>query len=255
MRYTQIELVQDILYSMDGDEVTNITDNYESTQVAHLLRTVYFDILNRSGLPEDTMIFQLTETDSTTPLVMTLPEGIKDVYWIKYDYTNTQDSDKQYTTIQPMGLEDFLSMSHLQDQSNSAIDLMTITGSFGNIDVLYRNDKPPAFYTTYDDRTILFDSIDLTVDTSNLQTTKTQCYGSQSPTYTFSNSFDFPMIDEDQFPLLLAEAKSLAWAEMKQAVNTKAEQSAKRNWVVQSKNKNAIKVLSPLDTLPNYGRK
>lgn len=255
MRYSLLELVQDVLYSMDGDEVSSITDNYESTQTAHIARTVYLDILTRSGLPETQTIFQLSASDNTTPLLMTLPSGIKDIYSVKYDYATADDTDKQYTPIYFQDLDTFLKRSHQLDQSDDNVDLMTISGSFGDIDILYRNDIAPSFYTSYDDRNILFDAIDISLDTSNLLSAKTQCFGTQSPSFTFSNDFSFPLIDEDQMPLLLAECKALAWAEMKQASNSKAEQSARRNWIAQPRNKEAVKGEPAINRLPNYGRK
>jgi hypothetical protein len=186
---------------------------------------------------------------------MNIPTGIKALYSVKYDYANQADDDKQYFPLDFQPLDEFLARSHQLDQSDATVSLMTISGSFGNIDILYQNDRAPAFYTTSDDRTLIFDAIDLTVDTSNLLSSKTQCFGVQSPSFEFSDTFTFPMIDEDQMPLLLAECKSLAWAEMKQATNMKAEQSARRNWVAQPKHKEAVKRTPAMYRTPNYGRK
>lgn len=255
MRYTLLELTKDMLYSMDGDEIASISDNYESTQASRIARTVYLDILARSDLPETTTLFQLPDADPSTPIVMELPSGIKEIYSVKYDYATTDDTDKQYTPVLFQSLEEFLSRSHRLDQSATNVDLMTITGDFGSIDILYQSDLPPAYYTTYDDRKLLFNSIDSSLDTAGLVSSKTQCFGTQSPAFTFSDDFDFPLLDEDQMPLLVAECKALAWAEMKQASNVKAEQSARRNWVAQPKHKEAVKGTNPLDRTPNYGRK
>lgn len=256
MKLTLLQLTQDILYSMDGDEVTSINDTYESTQVTHILRTVFYDIVNRSGLQETKSPLQLSSPhDTTTPLLMTVPDTVRSIDWIKYDYATTADTDEQYTEVFFKPFTEFLADSHALDKSATEVSLMTLTTDYGDIDILYRNDMAPGYYTTYDDTNILFDSIDEVTDTGlYLDDTKTLAYGTIIPTFTLSDGF-IPPLDDDQFPLLLAEAKSVAWAEMKQASNVKAEQSAKRNWITQQNQKNAIDKRPAIDRLPNYGRK
>ncbi len=50
---------------------------------------------------------------------------------------------------------------------------------------------------------------------TTLQTSKTLCYGQIIPTFTLEDSF-IPDLDDTQFPLLLNEAKAIAFVELKQ---------------------------------------
>jgi len=68
-----------------------------------------------------------------------------------------------------------------------------------------------------------------------------------------ADSFE-PDIDPEQVPLLLNEAKSLAYFELKQTPHVKAEQEAKRQWSSLQKDKSVDNKPSYFDQLPNYGR-
>jgi hypothetical protein len=79
-------------------------------------------------------------------------------------------------------------------------------------------------------------------------------YGEVTPVW--SNADDFiPNIDEEQVPLLLNEAKSLAFFELKQSAHPKAEQFAKRQWSAMQKTKSRSNIPTSFDSLPDFGRR
>lgn len=123
----------------------------------------------------------------------------------------------------------------------------------------YYTDRAPQWYTSYDDDTMIFDAYDNEVDTT-LQSSKTLGFGSKNTEFTKIDAF-VPDLQAAQFQLLLNEAKSLAWSELKQTVHQKAEMSARRNWRHLSKSAQNIptgKYLGdgnhPFDKLPDFGR-
>jgi len=74
MKYTLLELVQNILSSMDSDEVNSIVDTVEAQQVVAIVKTVYNDILTRGELNVQKTLFNLdASTISTKPVLMTKP--------------------------------------------------------------------------------------------------------------------------------------------------------------------------------------
>lgn len=92
MKYTLLELTQDILSSLSSDEVNSISDTTESVQVATIIKQKYFDIVNRVPLPEHEQLVQLTAaTDPDQPVLMYVPEGVADIKWLKYFDTNVLD--------------------------------------------------------------------------------------------------------------------------------------------------------------------
>ncbi len=253
MKYTLLQLTQAVLSSMDGDEINSITDTVESQQVATAIRTVYFDIVSRSGMPElDSFVNLDASGDAAKPTLMTLPSDVLELYSLKYDKHTTLDTSLLMLPVVYKPLEDFMQDSYALDPDDTTVDSMSIS-STDTVTVLYRNDKAPDFYTTYDDNTLLFDSYDSDVDTT-LQASKTLAFVRTSPTFTLDDGFT-PDLDEPQFALLMNEAKALCWAEYRQIQHGKAEVNAKRGWTRIQKTKFATETAAPLDRLPNYGRK
>jgi hypothetical protein len=256
MRYTLLEMTQAILSSIDGDEVNSISDTTESLQVAKVIETTYWDIVSKAEFPKNFIFFELDPSGSpTVPTVMYLPTTQLTLQWIRYNIATTADPSPMFQDVQFQDLDTFLQRMYGHDSSESTVDEFDLT--LGNGDVmtfLARNDKMPTYYTCFDDRTILFDSYDSAEDTT-LQESKTMCYGEKLPTWTNTDSFT-PDLPAKQFTLLLNEAKSLAWAEIKQASNAKAEQRARNGWVRSQKDKRNVNTpRNELDRLPNYGRK
>jgi hypothetical protein len=119
---------------------------------------------------------------------------------------------------------------------------------------MYRNDKAPEYYTTFDDHTLIFDSFDVAVE-NTLQKTKTLAYGKKDQTWTEEDDF-VPFIDKEMAILLLNEAKGLAFLELKQVGHPRAEQTGHRLWVANQKKKRSVDSnRDELSRAPNFGRK
>src|SRR5688572_14571764 len=213
--YTLLDYVQTILSSADGHEVTSITDTTESLQAANIVKTCYNDIQARINLPEHHTLFELTAPgDSTKPVLMTRPSDVMSIDWVQYDKILDGETDPNYVKLDFLELPDFLRMQDSMNVSDTTVETFEHTIGTDTITFIYRNDKAPDYYTTYDDRTFIFDSYDSEVDTT-LQKDKTRCYGRKDQTFTLDNSF-VPFLDRDASTLLLNEAKILAFAELKQ---------------------------------------
>lgn len=260
-KYTLLELVQQVMSSMDSDAVTSISDTVESQQVVDIIRTVYDDIRSRGDLTVNKTLFNLTASGtSLKPVLMTLPTGFDRVEWIKYNVIKTGDTDPNWIELQFLPLDQFMQMTQSMNASETTVDAMTITSADGyTLTFNYRNDKGPDYWTTFDDVTIIFDGIDKVVDTSTLQSVKTIAYGTKTYTWSATDGF-VPDLQPSQFALLLNESKSLAWAEMKQTMHQKAEQAAKRNWTHLSKTRQHTpdakwrRGNSAFEQLPNFAR-
>ena len=255
MKYTLLQLTQTVLSSIDGDEISSITDTTESNQVVTIIKTAYFDLIHRANLPEHYSLVNLTATDASTPVQMSIPSTVDEILWLKYDSHTSDDTDLLMKPVVYKRIDEFLDNMHNLDESGTNIETFDYTDTItsGVTTFMYWNNKAPEFYTTFDDNTIIFDSYDSDVE-SYLHGNKTSCYARLVIPFTESDSFT-PDLDEIQFSLLLNEAKSLAWAELRQAQHVKAEIAAKRGWTTLQNTKYATETIRPLDTLPNYGRK
>lgn len=232
MKRTLIELTQSVLRSIKGEMVDDISETEESSMVADILMECYYGILSESNLLEEKTLFELEASgDSLKPVLMSLPATVIGLEWVKYNCQTDSMTNTDYRTIKYLELGDFLNWTLQNNTDESYTDSMTVmTGVSDSINFIYRNNKAPEYYTSFDDRQIVFDSYDNTVDTT-LQKNKTMCYGLKESTWTKTNTF-IPALDSQQFNLLLQEAKATAWAELRQTTNEKAERKARRSWVL-----------------------
>lgn len=230
MKYTLLELTQAVLSSMDSDEVNSINDTVESQQVVEVIKTVYDDIISRSDLKSNKTLFNLTaSTDFTKPTLMTKPDGIDRIDWIKYDVRKLADGTKpNWAEMSYLPVETYINYMHQYNPTATNVGSFSHTIGTYTMTFSYRNDQAPTYWTSFDDNTIIFDGYDAAVDTT-LQSIKTLGYGFKVTDFQKIDTF-VPALQPQQFALLLNESKSLAWAELKQAPHQKAEQAAKRNW-------------------------
>lgn len=250
MKRTLLDLTQTILSSLDGDEVNSIGDTTEAQQVAEVIRTAYFNIIARTTLPEHRKLFTLTASgDPAMPVVMYRPANLIHVEWVKYD-TSTADFPNpnfSYVTILPQ--EQFLDYVQGLNVDDTDVDQLVL----GDITFNYKTQQAPRFCTAVQDTMFLFDAYDNTVD-GTLQETKTLCFGKLSPNFEVEDNF-IPDLDDEQFPLLLNEAKALAFFELKQMNHPKADQEARRQWSSVQRNKALTDQPSAFDRLPDFGRR
>lgn len=281
MKLTNLDYVQSILSSLGSDEVNSVSDTTESLQVLGMLKTTYYNILSRTAMPEHTQLIQLNPSlDVSIPVMMYVPDGVKKINWIKYfdsnNYPNATTDDHihdlnvdlvsnpgepgsapGYTYVTILPNRQFIDMVNMMNPNNDDVESFTFTNSRnsypGTYTFYYRDDKQPQFCTIISDYYVIFDSYDSVVD-STLQASKVLAEGEISPGW--SNEDDFiPNLDEEQVPLLLNEAKALAFFELKQSVHPKAEQFAKRQWSAAQKRKAVIERPTAFDALPDFGRR
>lgn len=255
MKDTLLTLVQDILSAMDSDEVNSINDTTESLQVARLVRNTYYDIVDRTGLPEDQTLFNLIPSNNLAqPTLMTVPSNIVHVDWVKYDMRKATDTDSFYEDVKWLPMKTFFDLSDMKRETDPTTMRTTLTVGSNLVPFFYTNNAAPQYYTSYDDNTILFDAYDAEVD-STLQGSKTQCHGKLTEIFSVVDSF-IPPLNDAQFSLLRNEAKALAFAELKQAQHARAEGTARRLWTSLQRTQRQVEGKTrEFDRLPNYGRK
>lgn len=286
MKYTLVQMVQDIMSNMSSDQVNSISDTPESLQVATIVRQKYFDIINRLELPDHDQLIQFEPSlDLTSPVIMYMPDGVTDVKWIKYfdSNINTAISATASTTrnneingifpaenvneppLTPPGYKHVMILSNRQyiDYINafnpSDFDVSTFlfedtSNKFdGAYTFYYKSDRTPMYCTVISNYYVIFDSYDNTQDTT-LQASKVMAMGSVIPQFLMEDTF-IPDLTEEQFGLLLNESKALAFYELKQQPHALAATEVQRGWSSIQKQKSVVDKPSYFDQTPNYGRK
>lgn len=255
MKYSLLDVVQNVLSSMDSDEVNSISDTVESLQVARLAREAYLDITSNMDIPERYGLFELDAIGNTSyPIFMRRPSIVDDLLWLKYNIASTSDPRPQFEPMTWLDPTEFLNRMHSLNSTDNGVETFDYTLNGGSITFLYRSDKAPEYWTSFDEDIIVFDSHDITVDTT-LQKTKSLGYGTLTNSFTMTDTF-VPAIDDNLHQLWLKETKALAFAELKQTNHMKAEKEARRGWIKSQRHKqNTPRQLSLFDQLPYYGRK
>jgi hypothetical protein len=247
-KMTLLDIVQDIMSDMDSDEINSISDTAESLQVAQIVKTTYYNIIDGKDFPWMYELFQLNTSGTTSrPTHMSLPDDIIDLKWIKYNNKKSTDTKNKLEKVIYKTPEDFINIVDSRDSSSSNISIITDPS---DITINVYTDRGPMYFTSFDDETLVFDAYDSAKET-NLTNSNTQVYGKRSVTFTLSDSFT-PDLPVQMFSYLLNEAKSTAFLTLKQMANQKAEQQSvsQRRRMSQE----AWKITNGI-TYGNYGRK
>lgn len=254
MKYTLLELTQNILESMSSDEVNSINDTSESRQVALICKTAFYDIASELNLPEHFDVYELQASgDSGKPTIMYRPDTAHNLIWLKYNVRTIADDADDWLAMSYLPINDFFNYIHNLRTNQDNVIAYTHLVNGDSITLYARDDHAPQFYSSFDDNTIVFDAYDAAVD-STLQKTKTLGFGGMSKIFSMEDDF-IPPLDEQVFSLYYNECKSIAWAELKETPNMMSERAAKRQRTSLQRDKTAFgDVLSRFDRLPNFGR-
>jgi len=254
MRKSLLDMVQLILSSMDSDEVNSISDTIESTQVAKIIESCYYDMITDIFMPEHSTAFQLNASGSSTkPCLMTVPSNVTKIDEIRYNYQETGDTYPDYRIIRFKPFHQFIIDQQALRLDTTGVGSMVVAHNGENFTFIFRNNKQPEFYSSVDDQTYIFDSYDNTED-STLQKTKTLCLGTVYPPFSMTDTF-YPDIDPTQFSLLINKAKTRAFNELKQQINSESAGEARRQKIIVQKRKRKTQNESELLSTARFGRK
>ena len=273
-RMTRLQMVKEILSDIDADDVDTSDETVESRQVAILLESTYHNMMVSRNWPhlKRTMKLWDKNTDlqydagTLSNLHLTIPKSVKEIEFIHYDVGDTtwswvtnedpllntwvksNNGKRQYRHIKPLLPEEFLHRGNKLDSSSSTVDVIVdVTG----VEFLARNDTAPMYFTSFDDASVVFDSIDLSLDADGLVGEKTQCIVYKHVLWEDDDTF-VPDMPNELFRILVEGAKSAASLRITQTADPKAEQEVIRQnrWMARK-----AKRIEGGINYPDYGRK
>lgn len=222
MSKTLLQLTQLILSDMDSDEVNSIYDTVEALQVATIVANTIESEFSNINLPSFDRIMKLTSvSDVNRPNYLTYGDDSTQITWLRYrDFRN----HSRYNDIQFLTPEVFFDRQLLY--TNSGPHTALIADQSG-VAYYIKNNSCPHFYTSVDNKTLIFDSYDADFE-DTLEESNTFCIGSVNVADVPLADDYIPPIPNNLFPLLLAEAKATAFLTLKQMASPKNEQIARR---------------------------
>jgi hypothetical protein len=224
MKYTLLEIVQEILSDMDSDEVNSITDTAEAEQVAVIVKSTFNAMMVNRDWPHTRKLVSFIASGSPAlPTHLKLSSNVKRMMTATYNKAKVGETRKQYLPVKYLEPDAFLRRQNQLNNDNANVDIITDpTG----VELLIRNDISPEYYTSFDDSYMVFDSYDSAVDTT-LQESKVQAMAYVLPAWVHTDTA-IPDLPDDAFPLLVEESKAKAQFKLRQFVDSKAEVEAGR---------------------------
>lgn len=243
-----LEIVQEILSDMTSDPVNSINDTVEAMQVATIVKRTFLNLTTDRIWPSRKKLFRLTSSaDADKPTHMRIEDDVVEVDWVKYDVREAVGDSPDYRDVPYVYPEVFLQRVMARDADDS--NVRTIT-DYDGTKLFILDDHSPSYFTSFDDKHLVFDSFDSSVD-SILQHSKTQVFGVAEPTWEMEDGF-IPDMPSKFFPYLVNEAKSTSFIKLKEVFSQKDEQNSIRQKSWLSRNKNRI---DGGTRYPDYGRK
>lgn len=224
MKFTLLEVVQDVLNDMDADSVNGIDDTVEAQQVAQIAKTCYNEMISNRDWPHLKKLSQLESSGTLAkPTHMKIPDGVKKLEWIKYDKKRDGETRIRYEDVKYLYPDEFLEITNSRNSDNANVQQVV---DFSGTTILVFDNAAPTYWTSFDDNWVVFDSYNSALD-DTLKKAKTQVYLVKEPVWDMSDSA-IPDLPEEAFAAYIEEVKSTAFLALKQMANQKAEQKAAR---------------------------
>lgn len=240
-KMTLLEMTQNILASMDGENVNSISDTEEAIQVATFIKDTFYNITTNRNFPEHFRLFKLVAfSDNNYPTSFYYGEEMQDVASVQY---KVGDDETEWREIKYLAPADFLRITDAR--SEFVLVNESVSGTLLKID----NTTQPTYYTSFDNNSLVMDAYDAAVDTT-LQESKTRAHGRVIPSFSLVDNF-VPELNANNFPLLLNESKSVAMSLLIGGADPKVEQAARRQ---RARNQNNRYKTNQPQGLSIYGR-
>lgn len=224
MKLSLLDITQDVLNEMDADEVNSINDTVESQQVAAIIRSCFIELTSNRNWPQQRKLIQLDGLyDLSKPNYLRIPDNLKELIFFNYECHKSDQTKEVWKEIKYKEPDAFL--RYISGRNSDDENVIEVT-DFGGSNLLITNNFAPQYWTSFDDKHVVTDSYDITVD-DTLHKVKTQCLAYMSPVWVHEDEA-IPDLPDDAFALLVAEAKSTASLALRQTADQKSEQKAAR---------------------------
>lgn len=225
---TVLEYVQACLSTMDSDQVDAIDEVAESMQVANLLPDLYYELLNRQEWEFLKGPVTLTaSSDIAHPTQFTAPAGLRRLHQVWYNVA--EDGTLSRRELKFLEPADFLRRA-----GGGANKQLVTDGQ--QLQYYVATDRHPAFWTTFDDVTVVCDAVKTDVE-STLVSSKVSAYGVAFPEFQVTDDF-VPVLPEHMVPLLQATLNAASHRYFKQQASL-VDESREQRQLSQAQKRNS----------------
>lgn len=223
-KMTLLEVVQDVCSDLNLDLVDAIDETVDSSRVASIARSVYFEMMARRDWPH---LMELTELDNGSDVNartrLLIPENVSRIEWITYNCLRDGETRDRRRALCYQYPDEFIARANNLNRDNpNVIENVSSNGA----KFLIRTDKQPQYWTSFTQDSVVLDSFDQTVEATS-QGNKTQVLLYRTPVWSHDDLY-VPDMPVEAFPGYLAEVKSVAALRINEVADQKAEQQAVR---------------------------
>lgn len=211
---------------MDSDDVNDIDDTEESLQVVDIIENTYYELMtikewNHLKIPKP----MESLSDSDYPSTLKIPDDVVKIEEdsLRYESRESSSDSLDYKPLKYMSPIDFTKYVLSRTSTDSSIDTLTVKGS--TTPLLIKNDAPPSYWTSFDEKYITMDSYDSDIE-NTVQGNKSLAYCTVIPVFDPTDGDFVPECPTRMFPMLLAEATRACFLYLKQ---TDSPMDAKRS--------------------------
>ena len=226
-KYTLLEICQDIASDMDSFGFNSITEDDEALQIARIVKQ-QFELLQTTLVLDSTERRYKLEALAGQPNMLKLPTGAESLTRLQYRMDDASDAatKMQYADLIRMEPKVFSDMMLGFNELNANVTAGTDPDGSP---IKYKTDQPPAYFTSFDNASIMFDSYQSShVDNADgVTAAKTICYGEVVPTFLMEDTYT-PEIPESAFVRLITSAKAACFDKLGGEINRTAERDAQR---------------------------
>ena len=223
---TLLEIVQKIMSDCSLDRINSIQDSENALQIASIVEDAFYDAVSLRHWPHLMKLLALTDTDDATlrPTYLKLPDGVQDSAELRYNVklaSADNDNFKKLTFLYP---DQFLDkINTIKSTETTSYQVTDPSG----VRYYVRNDRPPQYWTSFDDTWLAVDSWLSTLD-STVYAAKARFRGVVMPSFVIDDDFVMNMPPDAQRGII-ADATSRASLIFLGKANPKAEQSFQRS--------------------------
>ena len=207
---TNLSMVQNILSSMDSDNVNSISDTEEAMQVETVIQETYENITSRRQWEFLRKTRQLENvSDVTRPTKFKIPDNVTRVTCFRYKAfkENTDPQEFSWKELKYLLPCDFI--DHVQSRNITQLDAegRAITSlNDDSVEMYIITDVEPEFWTSFDDKFIYLDNWVQADSNTVVQGRTSVTVVEQQPFVTGDTAIQ--ALPPEMFPLLVSESKS-----------------------------------------------
>jgi len=223
MQRTLLYTTQRVLEKLNLDPVNGISDTEDALLISREAESTFYDLMTRAEWKDKVDLIEVNSvSDTNNPTALELGTETHTISSVRYDVTTADDDHKIIRRIRWQDPENFLENSYTYNTSKDNVKEST----YGDIIFFVKNDEMPNYYTSFDNKTLILDSYDSSIE-SSLIGSKSIVYGETVPTWLQDDNFVIPVPD-NLYPLYLSMLASACSIYMNSEVNQEDERRQAR---------------------------